>query len=101
MARNLDRARKTFVVLLIVIQVAISAIVWNDPKILWEDGNGVSLLAEAIPQTAALFARLPTWHLPDAPAWPFAVAVLVWTSMTAWLLAGVKPSRSHSGPQPQ
>ena len=96
MARNLDPARKIFVGLLIVIQVAISAIVWNDPKVLWEDGNGSSLLAQAIPQMAAVFARLPTWHGPEAHAWPFVVALMLWTALTAWLVAGVTPSKSRS-----
>ena len=94
MARNLGAGQRTFVGALVALQVILSAVVWNDPKILWEDGNGLSALTQVFPQLTSQFARLPTWQLSDASAWPFVLAFLLWIVLTAWLLAGVRRPRT-------
>ena len=89
MARSLGMAQRVFVGALIAVQVVINAVVWNDPKILWEDGNGSNALTQALPQLAALFGRLPTWYFSDASVWPFVLAFVTWAVVSAWLLKGV------------
>ena len=100
MARGMRGLPAVFVAALIAVQILISAIVWNDPKILWEDRNGISALTQAVPQLTSMFARLPTWHVSDASAWPFVVAFVLWTILTGWLLAGVTPLRTKASASP-
>ena len=103
MARSLGMAQRVFVGALIAVQVVINAVVWNDPKILWEDGNGSNALTQALPQLAALFGRLPTWYLSDASVWPFVLAFVTWAVVSAWLLKGVAHHRvlpARSAPDP-
>jgi hypothetical protein len=95
-AREMAGVRAAFVAVLIALQILISVVVWNDPKILWEDCNGISALSQVVPQLTSVFARLPTWHLSDATVWPFVFAFMLWTVVTAWLLGGVPKPVSAS-----
>jgi hypothetical protein len=53
-----SRAGQAVATMLLVLQIAIDAVVWQFPKTLWSDGDGVA---------SATFARwLPTWFAGDA-----------------------------------
>ena len=80
--------RATFVAVLVALQVVIDIIVWNEPKVLWNDGDGVSAVTQAIPALRSLYAALPAWHSPAASPWPFVTGVLMCMAIAAWLLTG-------------
>ena len=84
-ATSVSGVRAVFVRVLVVWQVVLDVLVWNNPKILWNDGDGVSAVAQAIPLVDALYAALPTWHGPSASAWPFVIAAAVCGLVSLWL----------------
>ena len=76
-----------FVAGLVALQVVIDIIVWNEPKVLWNDGDGVSAMAQLLPALHSLYAVLPTWHGAAASPWPFAVGMVLCGAISVWLLA--------------
>jgi hypothetical protein len=80
-------ARGTFVKLLVALQLAIDVVVWNAPKVLWNEGDGVSAVADAWPWLATVYAWMPTWFGPRPSALPFAAAAAVCSGITIWFLA--------------
>lgn len=66
---------------IVVAQVLLSAVVWQRPKLLWNDGDGVSALCDVpAPQCVALpsmvLAGAADWL--GAAAWSAAAALLAW-----------------------
>ena len=82
--------RRAFLWALVSLQVAIDIVVWNEPKVLWENADGLSAMAEVLPALRRLYLALPTWHGPAPSAWPFAAGALILLLLAVWL----SPSRS-------
>jgi hypothetical protein len=77
--------RRALVWALVALQIALDLVVWNEPKVLWDNGDGVSAVTQALPALQRLYAVLPTWHGPAPSAWPFVLGVLVMAAVTLWL----------------
>jgi hypothetical protein len=83
---------------LVVSQLSIDLVVWQHPKLLWNDGHGVSaLLAYLDGGTARLSAHLPSFVPPvgASPLAPAALFVGLWVAYSGWL-ARTLPSTATS-----
>lgn len=78
--------RRALVWALVALQIAIDLVVWNEPKVLWDNADGVSAVTQALPALQRLYTVLPTWHGPAASAWPFVLGVLLMAAVTLWLV---------------
>lgn len=86
-ARNVVGVTRVFVLVVIAVQVALDAIVWQMPKLLWNNGDGVSTLATSLPSwMGAAWTMLPTWHTTEARAWPFWAASALVVALAVWLI---------------
>lgn len=80
--------RRVFIASLVALQVLVDVVVWNEPKILWDNRDGVSALTQVVPALDSVFTTLPTWHGPNISPWPFVIGALLWTALSVWLLRG-------------
>lgn len=96
--------RAFFVTCLIALQIVINVLVWNEPKVLWETGDGMSEIVRVIPSLGAFYATLPAWHGPLASPWPFVAGAVAWGAISAWLSrsgVGHKPWPYSAGQSPR
>ncbi len=53
------------VTVLIILQACLDAVLWQHPKLLWNDGTGRSALADYFSRFFDVAAWLPSWHQPS------------------------------------
>lgn len=68
-----------------VLQLFINVVCWSHPKLLWNDGDGTSRLAEFLsPAWLPLAEWLPSWHAPSTHSVVLSVAfVTTWLALSA------------------
>ena len=84
-ARGATGMRRVFVLALVALQIAIDLVVWNEPKVLWDNADGVSAVTQALPLLQRLYAVLPTWHGSTPSVWPFVFGAVLTGAITLWL----------------
>jgi hypothetical protein len=92
-----------FVRVLAVVQIGLDAILWQRPKLLWNNGIGTSALLSYLDRgTGRLSTHVPSLLPPIS--WRtmamIAVSIIVWTLLTWWLARAVRPElrpRTASG----
>lgn len=77
--------RRAVVWTLVAAQIGLALLVWNEPKVLWENGDGLNAVSQALPALRGLYVSLPTWHGPAASVWPFVAGALMLAAVSAWL----------------
>jgi hypothetical protein len=92
-ARDVDGWRARCIAVVVGVQIAIDIIIWNEPKVLWENGDGANGIAQLLPALQSLLTWLPSWHGPQPSPWPFAVMVTIWAALTFWMLRANAPAR--------
>jgi hypothetical protein len=88
--------RRAVVWTLVAVQIGLALLVWNEPKVLWENGDGLNAVSQALPALRGLYLSLPTWHGPAASGGPFVVGALILAAVSAWL-AGERRVVTRSG----
>jgi hypothetical protein len=96
-ARSVRGVARAFVTALIALQLTLDAAVWQMPRLLWNDGDGVSAFRSRLPDAmSGLWTLFPTWHAPDSRTEPFWIASAILLTLTVWLLtAPGRLERAH------
>jgi len=90
------RRLPVLVIGLIVLQVSLDAIVWQRPKLLWNDGVGTSALLSYLDGgTGWLSSFFPSLVAPIGP-WTIAMIIslaIAWVIITAWVISSSAATR--------
>lgn len=79
---------------IVALQAAISAWLWQYPKLTWDDGDGESALLAALDGgSGVLSSTVPSLAGPMTPAMWVVIAAgsMLWAAMTLWLVRRVSP----------
>jgi hypothetical protein len=85
----------------VVSQAAISAWLWQHPKLTWDDGDGESALLAALDGgSGVLSTTLPSLAGPLTPAMWIVLAAgsALWAAMTMWLVRRLSPEGAEAPP---
>jgi hypothetical protein len=83
----LMRCRRWITATLAALQLALDAVYWSRPQLLWEDGDGHSALMDTLGRALHVsFSWWPSWTWPPAPLLAAcAIALALWALLTAVL----------------
>ncbi len=85
--RRLTGAARVFASAVIAVQVGIDLLLWLQPALLWNDGDGTSDFLHNLPSLQRI---IPVWHGPAPSPVPFIVAGLAWGAASVYLSRNAK-----------
>jgi len=92
------------VMAIVVIQVCLDALFWNQPKLLWNDGVGTSALLKLLDGNTGHISQYVPSILPSLNPWNIlliAVISMAWLMVTLWLTRNLRQGGSPALPDDQ